>query len=114
MHLRVGQLTHKGFLMFHPDHRTPVTLKGDRMLEQVDGQHCSMIQLQPDSVGAADRPLARCFSQRLRCSCRTDSAPLLEMPESTLHRQLPLFFQQLKKFQNMFGKLKDFMLALQE
>lgn len=99
--------------MFHLDHQMPVTLKGDRMLGQVDGQHCLMIQLQPDSAGAADRRPMLLFPG-LRSSCRTDPAALLELPESTLHRQFPLFLQELKKFQNTFGKLKDFMLALQE
>lgn len=61
MHLRV-QLTREGFLMFHPDHRIAVTPKGHRMPGQVDGQSCSVIQLQPDRAGAAARRL-RCFSQ---------------------------------------------------
>lgn len=63
MRLRVGQFTHEKILMFHPDHWIPVPLKGDRMLEQVDGQRCSTIQLQSDSAGAADRSLTCCFSQ---------------------------------------------------
>lgn len=99
--------------MFHPDHGIAVTPKGDRMLGQVDGQSCSVIQLQPDRAGAAARRLRLLFPG-LCPSCRTDPAALLEMPESALHGQFPLFFQELEKFQNMFGRLKDFMLALQE
>lgn len=98
MHLGVGQLPHEGWLMFHPDHRIPVTLKGDRMLEQVDGQSawwssCSLTVL--EQLTDPSHP-------RLHSSCRTNPVTLLEVPESALHRQFPFFFHDLKKFQNIW------------
>lgn len=112
--LGAGQPAHYRLLTFHPAPSSQLERRWGAGAGH--GQRHSMIWLQFGSKGSADRAVAVLRATFLLQSLpiRPSVHPCPQEPHARLQKHFPLFFQELQLSKYTLGRLKDFLLVLQE